>query len=359
MRVLIRADASMRIGSGHIARCLTLAAVLRERGAEVAFACRLLPGQLLARIEGQGFKAYALPGFYAQEQDEGDIEALLPWQADIDALRDALGEEDRFDWLIVDHYALDRDWQTAARAFAKRIMAIDDLANRPHAVDLLLDQNFSAQPQAYAPWIDSQCLTLFGPHYALLRDEFQRPPIEIRPRVRRVIVNFGGFDAAEQTYNAMLALTTFSELEVDFVAGVDNPAWAAMQVLAAAHGNWRLHTLVDDFAGLMAQADLFIGAGGGTTWERAALGLPTLCISVASNQELNARLLADAGGHLYLGAHEQVSSEALRQAVQALCMSGQGVRQRMAGKSRELVDGKGAQRVADALFNFQRVTHNE
>ncbi|MGC5700254.1 UDP-2,4-diacetamido-2,4,6-trideoxy-beta-L-altropyranose hydrolase [Pseudomonas sp. NFXW11] len=349
MRVLIRADASPAIGSGHIARCLTLAQVLRQQGAEVAFACRRLPGNRLEALRAEGYQTFELPEDYPGEQAHLGIEALLPWQADITALQEVLAQQPAFDWVLVDHYGLDHQWQAAARQWAPRIAAIDDLANRRHAVELLLDQNFSGTAQAYAGLYDEPCRTLFGPHFALLREEFRRPPIEIKAQARRLLVNFGGFDAAGQTYRAMLALVPMTELQVDFVAGSGNPDWQAMQALAADRPHWRLHSYVKDFAGLLAQADLCLGAGGGTSWERAVLGVPTLCITVAYNQQANARLLAEAGAHLYLGPCEQVGVEEIRQAL-VLLLSNHGLRHSLAARARELVDGQGAQRVAAALF---------
>lgn len=348
MKVLIRADASHAIGSGHIARCLTLATVLRDGGAEVAFACRELPGQLLDRLAAQGWQTFRLSGTYEQETAGEDIEAALPWQADIAALRAHLGSEQGFDWIIVDHYGLDHQWQTAARQWAPRIAAIDDLANRHHASDLLLDQNFSGTASVYAPWIKAECRTLFGPHYAMIRDEFRREPVPIRAQANRVLVNFGGFDAAGETWKAMQALADFDAVEVDFIAGTGNPEWARMQAMATGRSNWRLQTHTEQFAELMAHADLFIGAGGGTSWERAALGLPTICIAVAGNQQPNAERLAEVGAHLYLGPREAVSVAALRDAVGVL-LANQGLRQSFASRSRQLVDGRGVQRVAAAL----------
>lgn len=349
MRVLIRADASPAIGSGHVARCLTLAQELRRQGADVAFACRRLPGHRLEALRAEGFQAFELPECYVGEHPELGIEAPLPWQADIAALQLALASQPAFDWVLVDHYGLDHQWQSAARQWAPRIAAIDDLANRKHAVDLLLDQNFSGSAQAYSGLHYASCRTLFGPHYALLREEFRRPPISIRPQARRLLVNFGGFDAAGQTHKAMLALLDFHDLQVDFVAGSGNPDWQAMQALAAERPHWRLHSYVKDFAGLLAEADLCLGAGGGTSWERAVLGVPTLCITVAANQEANARLLAEAGAHLYLGACEQVSVEQVRQAL-SLLLGNPGLRHSLSRRARKLVDGRGVQRVAAALF---------
>jgi UDP-2,4-diacetamido-2,4,6-trideoxy-beta-L-altropyranose hydrolase len=353
VKVLIRADASHAIGSGHIARCLTLATVLRDSGAEVVFACRLLPGHLLERLDAQGWQIYRLPAVYDEETAAQDIEAALPWQADIAALETQLGAAQAFDWIIVDHYGLDHQWQTAARQWASRIAAIDDLANRHHAVDLLLDQNFSGTASAYAPWIDADCRTLFGPHFAMIREAFRREAIPINAQVRRVLVNFGGFDAAGETWKAMQALVDFAELEVDFIAGTGNPEWERMRVLAEGRANWCLLTHTEQFAELMAQADLFIGAGGGTSWERAALGLPTICIAVAGNQQPNAERLAEVGAHLYLGPREAVSVETLAYAIGSL-LANQTLRASFAERSRQLVDGLGVQRVAAALTELSK-----
>jgi UDP-2,4-diacetamido-2,4,6-trideoxy-beta-L-altropyranose hydrolase len=357
VNVLIRADASHAIGSGHVTRCLTLANVLRDSAVEVSFACRLLPGHLLERLNAQGWTTYTLPAVYAEQSDLGqDIHAALPWQADITALQAVLPQDRVFDWIIVDHYGLDQHWQTAARQWASKIAAIDDLANRPHAVDLLLDQNFSGTPEAYAPWVNPDCRTLFGPRFAMIRDEFKRDPLggSLRcqlpgqAQVRRVLVNFGGFDAAGETWKAMLALDAFAELEVDFVAGTGNPYWAQLQAMASGRPKWRVQAHTEHFAELMAQADLFIGAGGGTSWERAALGLPTICIAVAANQQANAETLAAIGAHLYLGPRESVSIAMMQQAI-AVLVANQGLRQSFAEHSHRLVDGLGAKRVAAAL----------
>lgn len=348
MRVLIRADASPTIGSGHIARCLTLARVLRGQGSHVAFACRRLPGHRLDALSAEGFETFALPERYPDEDPQQAIEAMLPWQADIDALAQLLDGHTAFDWIIADHYGLDHHWQTAARRWAPRIAAVDDLATRRYSVDLLLNQNLSGLSENYQPLLPANCRTLLGPRYAMLREEFNAPAIEIKPQAQRLLVNFGGFDAARQTHHAMLALADFAELEVDFVAGADNPAWMQMQALAETRPHWRLHSFVSDFHQRMLKADLFIGAGGGTSWERAALGLPTICIAVSNNQKVNGEVMAAAGAHVFMGAREQVSVEQLRDAI-GFVVGNFYLRQSLAERSRQLVDGRGALRVAAAL----------
>ncbi|NVZ30144.1 UDP-2,4-diacetamido-2,4,6-trideoxy-beta-L-altropyranose hydrolase [Pseudomonas gingeri] len=348
MRVLVRADASAAIGSGHVARCLTLARVLRDMGAEVLFACRELPGNAFARLAQEGFAALVLPPLYCGENPALGIEALLPWQADIAALEACLAGDRGFDWIVVDHYGLDHHWQTAARRWGWQIAAIDDLNNRQHAVDILFDQNFTAGDRDFSRRALQPCRQLLGPRYALIRDDFQRAPVPIRSQAQRVLVNFGGLDGAGETWKAMCALADFDDLQVDFVAGTANPKLAQLQAMAADRPLWRVQTFVEDFAALMAQADLFIGAGGGTSWERAALGLPTLCIAVAENQQANAERLAAAGMHIYLGTSQTVSVDGLKQAV-GFVLGNIGLRQSLAERSRRLVDGLGARRFAVAL----------
>lgn len=352
VKVLIRADASTVIGSGHVARCLTLAKALRALGAQVSFACRRLAGDLTAQIAAQGWPVRELvveaPGDAPRAPSVANIEALLAWQPDIAALAEQLPQGARFDWIVVDHYGLDRHWERAARQWATKIMAIDDLANRAHAVDLLLDQNFTATVQRYAPWLEGPCRSLLGPHYALLREEFQGDICPVRQRVERVVVNFGGMDAAGQTFKALQALMRFEGLQVTVVAGLGNPHWAALQALMVQRPEWELMAYSAEFGQLMAAADLFIGAAGGTTWERAALGLPTLCMAVAANQQANAEALAAAGMHCYLGPCEQVSAAALAEALGEL-LDNVAVRQQYAERSRRLVDGRGALRVAAAM----------
>jgi len=347
MKVLLRADASSSIGIGHTARCLTLAQALRAQGAQVSFACCLLDGHRRAAIEQEGFEVFAWP----QPEQAPGIEG---WAADIAALRAVLPANAGFDWVIVDHYALDARWEQAARVFARRIAVIDDLADRDHAADLLLDQNFGASEARYAPLLAPTCRRLLGPRYALVRPEFQRAVSSPPQQARRVLVSFGGFDVAGMLPRTLQALAGLQGLQVTCIAGLNHAHGELLRQLCAGQPGWELHDFVDDMPARMAAAHLFIGAAGGTTWERAALGLPSLCVSVADNQRTGAEAMARAGMHLYLGEAGQVDVAALRQAI-ALLLGNQALRQCFAERSRTLVDGRGAQRVAVALLGEQLV----
>lgn len=346
MRVLIRCDASTSLGSGHVMRCLTLADVLVEAGCEVHFACRSGLGDLLALIAGRGHRVYAL----TVADRRSDFEAALPWQEDIEALWAALPEELDFAWCVLDHYGLGHEWEAAVRRRARRVMAIDDLDTRRHAVDLLLDQNLTAEARIL-PLPDKACF-LAGPRFALVRPAFAQPRSEGQDVIRRVLVSFGGVDAAGETLKVLTALASVPELQVDIVAGQANPHWAELVERCGQHSAWRLWQHVDDFASLLREADLAIGAGGGTTWERASLGVPSLCVALAPNQRANAEALAALGAHLYLGDAAQVSVPAYRAAVQTLQAS-PGLRRSLAARGRALVDGRGAARVVAAMLGLE------
>jgi len=316
----MRCDASIAIGSGHIMRCATLAARLRERGAQVEFACRNLPAFLRERIVAAGVtRVHALPQHPgAGPEDREPVLAHREWlgvsQADdaSDTL-EIVGAGPSPDWLVVDHYGLDARWERALRPHVRNILAIDDLADRDHDCDLLLDQNFFLDPgPRYAGRLPRATDTLLGPRFALLRPEFaharERQP-ERDGALRRIFVSFGSFDPANQTSLALRAIAAagLEALGVDVVIGRDIPHRAEIEALCSQLPRCRLHVDIENMAGLMATADLAIGASGATNWERCCLRLPALLVSMADNQYPIAHDLGEAGACLFLGRSGEVT----------------------------------------------------
>lgn len=367
MRVLFRTDASLRIGTGHVMRCLTLAGSLRERGAEVTFACRDLEGNLIgalrAGLGGQpGYPVHALPraGGGVEADPSGPPHAgwlETGWRDDAEATVGALRALPGgcADWVVVDHYGLDARWERALRPAASRILAIDDLADRQHACDLLLDQNlYDGASARYAGRLPERAGLRLGPAYAQLRPEFARARATALPRsgsVGRVLVFFGGADALNATSLALSALSRpeFSGIRADVVIGATNPHRAEVEQACAARPGSVLHVQTGDMAGLMSRADLALGAGGTTTWERCCLGLPALVASVADNQrELT------AAGHRHgilrdLGWGADLTADAIAESLRWAAAHPD----RLAAQSRlgmSLVDGSGAERMADLLL---------
>ncbi len=200
MKIAIRVDASFQIGTGHFMRCLTLADTLKQRGAEIRFICRYLPDYLQDSLRKSGYE-FKLLTSVSTEVVEGDLvhSSWLGTCQHIDAQDSVHALSDsKWDWLIVDHYALDAQWESAVRAVSKKILVIDDIADRLHDCDLLLDQNYYANMDSrYKGKVPLYCRLLLGPRYALLRDEFRQLREKVKLRtgpVKRILVFFGGVE---------------------------------------------------------------------------------------------------------------------------------------------------------------------
>jgi len=350
--ILIRADSSLSLGSGHVMRCLTLAVELRERGAQVTFACRPLPGNWIERIRSEGFDVLILP---VGAIPDADAPHAIDSPADAQALLDLLEHSKQaFDALVVDHYGLDASWELAMRGQSRSLLVMDDLADRPHECDLLLDSTLSADSDRYRTCVPRSCRQLLGPEFSLVRREFAARRNEPFSRITagwRIVVSFGGSDPTRESLKALEAasILTLPDVTFDLVAGSHFPHLEAIREQCRMQPNVALHQDVADMAGLMAGADLFLGAGGGTTWERCCLGLPAVVVSVAPNQVVAAQALAEAGVQRYLGRSEQVSAQEIAQAIGDL-LCDVSLRQQMSQRAQALVDGNGAARVAEALL---------
>jgi UDP-2,4-diacetamido-2,4,6-trideoxy-beta-L-altropyranose hydrolase len=337
-------------------RCLALANALRDRGAHVQFVSRQLPAHLHALAVGGGHEVTSLP--VSPLPRSCDDLPHARWlgtsqHADADLTHGAIASG-RVGWLIVDHYALDARWESALRSRADRILAVDDLADRAHDCDALLDQNlFEDMPARYAAQVPAQCELLLGPKYALLRKEFRdaRATVRMRDgRVRRILILMGGVDFENLTGRAIEAVCQLADpVDVDVVIGAEHPAREALAASCRNRG-YALHVQSANVARLMQTADLAVGAGGSTNWERCCLGLPGVVISVADNQDGIARALHKAGAIVYLGRSDSVSVHAIVAQLRELLADPARVASTGA-QARDLVDGDGATRVADFLWH--------
>ncbi len=312
--VAVRVDSSELIGSGHLMRCLTLAERMRFDGAEVHFICRDLAGNLNHLIEGRGFALHILP-HHASERSLMGYEAWLTVMPnlDVEETAEVLRAIRPVSRLVVDSYALDASWEQKMRPLVSEIFVIDDLANRRHDCDFLLDQNFYRDLQhRYDDLVPEKCKLLLGPRHALLRQGFYEVKARLMPRdgsLRRILVFYGGSDRTQETEKAIRALVQLqlSSVAVDVVVGGSNLRREQIERLCRQHDFLRYHCQVENMAELMANADLCLGAGGTTTWERCFLGLPTLVTSVAENQMEICRDCAEKGYIYYLGRWDKVS----------------------------------------------------
>lgn len=353
-KIAIRVDASSQIGTGHFMRCLTLADAWKLQGAQIRFVSCELPEYLHGMLVTRGIELASLCRktsgmlegdlahsrwlYSSQEQDaQATIHALSDWHCD---------------WIVVDHYALDARWENMLRAIAKQIMVVDDIADRQHDCDVLLDQNFYADMQTrYNGKVPVHCQLLLGPRYALLREEFDRLRNQVMPRkgsVNKILVFFGGVDANNYTSLAIQALGGFTnkEIQVDIVIGAQHPYQSEIETMCLTNG-YICHVQTTRMAELMAKADLAIGAAGAANWERCCMGLPCIVGAVAQNQIQAAKDLSVFGAVTYIGVMDEITVERLKQGIE------QASRQEWLNKASALglglVDSKGVWRVIDIL----------
>jgi UDP-2,4-diacetamido-2,4,6-trideoxy-beta-L-altropyranose hydrolase len=331
MRIVFRVDASVDIGSGHVARCLTLAKAFSS--AEITFICRQALGNMVGLIRAQGFKVIELP-VALLESLTLELETVIEPQAQqLEAsICLQLLDEESYSLLVVDHYRLNAEFSRIMRQKCHKIMVIDDLANRVHDADVLLDQNLlPAFESRYHGFIDEQTLALLGPEFALLREEFYQSyqvspyvsPNELVTNKPRIFVFFGGSDADNVTSQALkgirllVARGEMAEFDVDVVLGGSNPWKESLYRDFADCPFIHWHVQCDYMAKLMASATLALGAGGSTHWERCIMGLASLVVTVADNQVESTRHLASKGACQWLGTSKDVSAADYARALEA------------------------------------------
>ncbi|WCK54190.1 UDP-2,4-diacetamido-2,4,6-trideoxy-beta-L-altropyranose hydrolase [Aneurinibacillus sp. Ricciae_BoGa-3] len=363
MNVFVRADASVEIGTGHVMRCITLAERLRELGANVSFISRSHEGNLNKWINDEkNFSIYELAIDSEWQSSCTERRALYERWLGTSIEKDAyetqqilIKQDADVDWIIVDHYALDERWERELRPYSRKIMVIDDLANRKHDCDVLLDQNlYDDMEVRYTGLVPIECETLFGPSFALLRKEFIEARKTLHKRqeqIKRMLVFFGGSDPTNETMKTIKAirLLTRPDITVDVVVGKSNPNKEQIKNCCTQIGNVNFHCQVSNMAELMGKADLAIGAGGSATWERCCLGLYSILVAIADNQIVVCEYLQKNNICTYIGESSNLTVLKIRDALdQILCNS-----VHLASKQKalmQLVDGKGVDRVSTQLI---------
>jgi UDP-2,4-diacetamido-2,4,6-trideoxy-beta-L-altropyranose hydrolase len=353
MRVIVRADASPLIGAGHVMRCLSLAQALAARGAEVAFVCAEVMPAIEKRIREQGHKLFGITTSSPVHGVGWEDRLLAPEEQLEDARQTLAAAGGKADWIIVDHYQLGEAWEAEARKTTKQILAIDDLANRAHDCDLLLDQSFGRSKLDYATLVPARSRILVGPVYAPLRPEFATARDAALARrgetpARRLLVTLGSTDLGGITRRVVeQVLAAGVQLNIDVVLGAGAASLPALEALARVTPRLRVHLDVLDMSPLMTAADLAIGAAGSTTWERCCLGLPTVALILAPNQRFIAEQVEAAGAHRLASGE---GSNALVAALIAL-MEDDVARGQMAKRAAEMTDGHGASRLCAAMLD--------
>ena len=377
MNILIRVDASLKIGSGHVMRCLTLAKQLRYDGANVIFVCREHQGHMQTKIEENAFICLLLSNEESAKisiESEIDSETeYLSWlgcslEKDVEQTIKIAKEysdkylmNNQYDWIVCDHYAIDKSWHQLARKFTKKILVIDDLANRKYDCDVLLDQTFLCENDKYENKINSDTYRLYGTDYALLGSDYsdlrtdgllQKRQLICQPT--KILVFMGGSDKVNWTIRVLNTLNTVNlsssylkQLSIDIVIGSQYQYKVELSsLITTSELKISLLENINNMAERIADADIAIGAGGGSSWERCCLALPTLTCVVADNQrELSAKL--ESFGAIIVWETEK---ELKRKLTDIFIESNRLSEMSLA--SSKVCDGRGTKRVSKIVFEL-------
>lgn len=359
MKIAIRVDSSQTIGTGHVRRMAAVAHALRAWGAEVVFVSRDLTGHAAKLVREQGFTLRLLPAprsGFVSSPSQGPHAA---W-AQVDQVQDAeetIAVLRNFSakWVMVDHYAFDAVWHTRVQAaLGSRLAVVDDLADRKLVADLVIDHNFHPDHRRkFADVLKVPATLLAGPRFAMLGPTYRDAPRHVfHERVNRVGIFLGGVDARKDTLRALDALHACGFAGSISIASTEfNPHLSELRAVVAARPACSLVVNLPDLAGFFAEHDLQIGAGGGAIWERCCIGAPTLCLISAENQRSSVPEL-DAIGALV--AHDMLNTtsrgSSLGEKIAAL-LSDPERRQALRDVAMDLVDGRGADRIASALIS--------
>lgn len=362
MNIFFRVDASIEIGSGHVMRCLTLADELKSRGEKVIFITRAHKGNMGDAIKKRGYELCLLPApadtYQIRKSDVRHAPWLgVSWEQDAKETSLMIGSS-RPEWLIVDHYGIDSRWHKDLRNKGGRIMAIDDLADRKLDCDLILDQTYGRKVEEYRPWVSPYCKMMLGSSYALLRPQFAefRHKATLKRKkfngINRILISMGGVDVDNVTttvLNGLLMLNWEHIPLFDVILSRHSPH--LQQVIERFEKqalNISVSTDVTDMAERMLSADIAIGAGGSTSWERCCLGLPSLIITTASNQAYAVKQLQAQGSIISIGRHSEDTAEMVFNSVTKL-IDDIEMWYRMVEKAFNITSGLGASLISSAL----------
>ena len=335
--IFIRVDSSTKIGYGHFMRCMALADTL-QKNFEINFITRSLEGSLISDIQKKGFGIFR---FYSNSEK---INEKNDAQKTISLIKKHSGPKNI---LIVDNYQLSKKWETDVKPFVHKLIVIDDLSNRSHNCDLLIDQNLHTKVNGlYKGLIPSNCIKLIGPKFSMIRKKFRMLKKSVKPRtfpIKKILVSFGGSDTANQTLIALNSIKKMNrKIDVDVVVGKANKCKKTLKIFCNRNNHFTYHEQIDNIADLMLSSDLSIGSSGSTTWERCCLGLPAI-VSISSNDQRDiANSLSRKKCIINLGDVKKLKESSYINVITNLKKNDL---RNMSKNSMSLVDGNGTQRI--------------
>lgn len=369
MLAAFRVDSAISIGSGHVMRCLILAQELKKQQADILFITKNHLGNLAQMITEMGFNCSVIPcsNIDATSNKVPHSKWLgSNWEWDASQTIESIQEFFNFkkiDWLIIDHYGIDAQWETALHKYCQHILVIDDLADREHACDIIVDQNlYINMQQRYTHLVSSHAQILTGPRYSLLRPEFLEHRTNSKENISAItkfFICFGGVDEPNLTDLSIQAVIQLKipVYNIDVVIGSQNKNYLSIKNKYSSYQSIKLHFNTSNIALLMQNAELSIGAGGISTWERCCMGLPSICFSIASNQDKQLQDADNYGILLNIGSSKNASVELIANSIRNI-ISQPILYTALHEKCLRTVDTYGSQRVSFAMKQISSTSRN-
>lgn len=346
MKIFFRADASDNIGTGHVIRCLTLADRMLKQKSQIYFICKELPGNLCNFIKSKKYRVFRLPQSHFTKDERKD---------DAEQVKEIIKKSGGCDCVVVDHYSIDERWEKRIREVTRIIMVIDDLANRRHDCDILLDQNYcQGYKLRYTNLVPAHCLKMLGPVFALLRPEFLKARRRAKARngkIKKILISFGGVDPSNETCKVLRAIALLKRpaIKVEVIIGINNLQIPQIKKLAAAMPQVSCNLNVKNISQFMNKADLYLGSPGCSIWECFSGGLPALVIANSGKQVAIVKYLSNQKILHFIGRNIQIKTKDIINNLDYLLKNPLLLR-RYSKNSFNLVDGLGAERCADVMM---------
>ena len=353
-QIFIRVDSGIEIGAGHAIRCLSLAQTLKKMNFKLCFISKKNNGHISKLFSDKGF-----PVYYIQDNNLKSKKSEVIKNDAKQTVKIITKHQTQSSWILVDHYDLSFTWEKILRKYVNKIIVIDDLA-RKHDCDLLLDQNYNKNLKTrYNKLVPRKCIKLLGPKYALLRDEFSilRKSVKPRKNFKRILISFGGSDPTNETgkvLSAIKILKTKKQFlkEVNVIVSSSDKNKNKIKQLCNSIPDTKFNEDVYKIGKLMYRADLAIGAGGSSIWERFCLGLPAIVSTIAKHQQETTRVLAKNGYLIDVGPANNLSIKKYTKIFENLDIK---KLQKISKNSLKVVDGDGSIRVAKKIRLLQSI----
>tara|TARA_B100001564_G_C20640157_1_gene671726 strand:- start:182 stop:1237 length:1056 start_codon:yes stop_codon:yes gene_type:complete len=308
--ILYRVDFTEKIGLGHFKRCLNFANLLGEKKFKNIFI-----------IELNSYKSFLKLSFYKNFKHQ--IFVLNSRKNSIQEIKNKLTSDILVDLIVVDKYEWNFREEIECRIFSKKVLVFDDLANRKHNCDFLIDLSFNRKKIEYKKLVNKGCELFLGPEYSPFSKSFyklRKSSIKRnRNPMKKILVSFGGSDQQNITSIVVSALAKINENVSFFI--VTNKLSSNYNLVKKVIKNKKNFFLVEncnDLSNYYSRSDLCIGAGGFSSWERCYLGLPTIVIKTAKNQDFICDELNNCGAIKYLGRKRDINANRIFREIEYL-----------------------------------------